>query len=353
MRVATIVGARPQFIKAAILSAALKEAGVEEVMIHTGQHYDYAMSELFFEQLGLAAPAHNLGVGSASHGAQTARILEAIEQVLLADKFDMLVVYGDTNSTLAGALAAAKLLIPVAHVEAGLRSFNRRMPEEINRVLTDHVSDLLFAPTEGAVANLVREGIDEKKIHVTGDVMFDAVLRFQPLFARERIRETLGLGERQYFVATIHRAENTDDPARLDAIVRAFETIASEVAPIVWPLHPRTRGKLQQTVRGVQLIDPIGYFEMQALLGAARGALTDSGGLQKEAAFHGVPTITLRDETETVASGANVLVGADETRIVAAARAASGRVAPPAGFGRGNAAQIISSAIIEWIHCRQ
>lgn len=361
MRIATIVGARPQFIKAAVLSIAFRETGIEEILIHTGQHYDYEMSELFFEQLGLAPPAHNLGVGSASHGVQTARILEGIEEILLAEKFDLLVVYGDTNSTLAGALAAAKLLIPVAHVEAGLRSFNRRMPEEVNRVLTDHVSDLLFAPTETAVTNLIREGIDPAKIHLTGDVMFDAVLRFQPLFAKERERmlASLLLEEQRYFVATIHRAENTDDRERLDAITRALETIAEEIGPVVWPVHPRTRAKLASSGQGlarVQLIDPIGYLEMQALLGSARGALTDSGGLQKEAAFHGVPTITLRDETEwteTVEAGANVLVGASFDRILAAARAANGRVSPPAGFGRGEAGRTTAQAILDWAAQRQ
>lgn len=360
MKIATIVGARPQFIKAAVLSIALREAGIEEVLIHTGQHYDYEMSELFFEQLCLAPPAHNLGVGSASHGAQTARILEGIEAILLSDKFDLLVVYGDTNSTLAGALAAAKLLIPVAHVEAGLRSFNRRMPEEVNRVLTDHVSDLLFAPTETAVANLIREGLEPARIHLTGDVMFDAVVRFQPLFAmeRERMLSSLELEERRYFVATIHRAENTDDPVRLGAITGALEAIAEELGPVVWPVHPRTRAKLASSGRDlprVRLIDPIGYLEMQALLGEARGALTDSGGLQKEAAFHGVPTITLRDETEwteTVEAGVNVLVGADPNRIVAAARAASGRVSPPAGFGRGDAGRITADAIRDWAGSR-
>jgi len=358
MKIATIVGARPQFIKAAVLSIAMKEAGLEEVMIHTGQHYDYEMSELFFQQLGLAPPAYNLGVGSANHGAQTARILEGVEQILLAGRFDVLLVYGDTNSTLAGALAAAKLLIPVAHVEAGLRSFNRRMPEEVNRVLTDHVSDLLFAPTEGAMANLIGEGIDRAKIHVTGDVMLDAVIRFEPLFAKQRedVLSTLGVEPRTYFVATIHRAENTDDPIRLGAITAALETIAVGIGPVVWPVHPRTRTKLAASgleLNHVQLIEPIGYLEMQALLGEARGALTDSGGLQKEAAFHGLPTITLRDETEwteTVEAGVNVLAGADPERIVASARNASGRFRPPPGFGRGDAARIIASAILERIH---
>lgn len=354
MKVLSVVGARPQFIKAAMVSAALKEAGVPETMIHTGQHYDYEMSALFFEQLGLADPAYNLGVGSESHGAQTARILEAVERVLLDERPDCVLVYGDTNSTLAGALAAAKLHMVVAHVEAGLRSYKKAMPEEINRVLTDHVSDLLFVPTALAVENLRREGIEGANVVVTGDVMYDCVLRFQPLFQRERDRMLgdLGVREREYFVATIHRAENTDDPATLRAIVASLGRIAAELAPVVWPIHPRARKKLTELAirpgEGVLMIAPIGYIEMQALLAGARGVLTDSGGLQKEAAFHGVPTVTLREETEwpeTVEGGCNVLVGSDEIRIMAAARGAKGRVAPPQGFGRGDAARLIATTI--------
>ncbi len=358
MKIASVVGARPQFIKAAVVSAALKEAGLAEVMIHTGQHYDYEMSALFFEQLGIPEPAYNLNVGSDSHGAQTARILEGVESVLLSDPADLLLVYGDTNSTLAGALAAAKLHVPVAHVEAGLRSFNRRMPEEINRVLTDHLSELLFVPTALAVENLKREGIDGgSKVHLTGDVMFDAVLRFRELYERERARVLgeLGLQPGGYFAATVHRAENTDDQKRLEAIVEAFGAIGREVARVVWPVHPRTRHKLDtlgvNVGDRVALVPPLGYLEMQALLSGARGVLTDSGGLQKEAAFHGCPTITLRAETEwpeTLATGGNVLADADPERIVAAARRAAGRFEPPAAFGGGEAAREIAAVIRDW-----
>ncbi len=353
----SIVGARPQFIKAAMVSAALAGREIGEVMVHTGQHYDYGMSKLFFEQLELAEPRYNLEIGSSSHGAQTGRILEQVERVMMSEEPDMVIVYGDTNSTLGGALAAAKLHIPVAHVEAGLRSFNRRMPEEINRLVTDHVSELLFAPTGSAVMNLRSEGIAESKIIVTGDVMLDAVRRFEPLFLRERGRlfQMLDLTERCYFVATIHRAENTDDPLRLRAIVDALDEIAMKIAPVVWAVHPRTRKRLEEMsldgTGAVRMIDPVGYLEMQTLLTGARAVLTDSGGVQKEAAFHGVPTITLREETEwpeTITAGCNVLTGADREKIVLAAADASGRLTPPAGFGGGNASGMIADAITAW-----
>jgi UDP-N-acetylglucosamine 2-epimerase len=353
----SVLGARPQFIKAAVVSAALKDAGVDEVMVHTGQHYDYEMSKLFFEQLGLADPAHNLEIGSISHGAQTGRILEEVEKVMLLEGPDIVIVYGDTNSTIGGALAAAKLHIPVAHVEAGLRSFNRRMPEEINRLVTDHLSDLLFVPTASAVGNLRREGIDDSKIIVTGDVMLDSVRKFEALYSRERapMFGSLGIADRSYFVATVHRAENTDDADRLSAIVHAFDDIGRDSVPVIWPVHPRTRKRLEDlrlnAGNGLRMIDPIGYLQMQALLTGARCVLTDSGGLQKEAAFHGVPTITLRDETEwpeTVAAGCNVLAGAVREKIVAAAMSCLGRVAPPAGFGDGNASGIIAKSIADW-----
>lgn len=357
MKVASIVGARPQFIKAAMVSAAFARAEISESLIHTGQHYDFAMSELFFEQLGLPKPQHSLGVGSASHGAQTGRALEAIEAVLQAESFDCVLVYGDTNSTLAGALAAAKMHVPVAHVEAGLRSFNRRMPEEINRVLTDHVSEMLFVPTEGAVKNLRDEGIDEKKIHVVGDVMYDAALSFASLY-RDRsaaLLEGENLRGNDYFLATVHRAENTDDETVLRNIIAGMNA-TSEIAPVLWPLHPRTRARLEtlnlQPADAVRLREPIGYFEMQSLLVNARGVLTDSGGLQKEAAFHGVPTSTLRDETEwpeTVTCGCNTLTGADTDRIVANAMRCHG--AQPElvtrAFGDGHASDKIAQLLLQ------
>jgi UDP-GlcNAc3NAcA epimerase len=357
MRVMSVLGARPQFIKAAMVSRALKDARLEEITVHTGQHYDYDMSRLFFEQLGLDSPPHNLEVGSGSHGAQTGRILEQVEALMLTERPDMVLVYGDTNSTIAGALAAAKLHIPVAHVEAGLRSFNRTMPEEVNRVVTDHLSDLLFVPTDSAVANLRREGIPDSKIVLTGDVMLDSVKRFESLFRRERdqLFQQLRLSDRNYFVATVHRAENTDEAARLEAIVGAFQAIADEDVPVVWPVHPRTRKRLGeigfQAGGRLLLLDPIGYIQMQALLTGARGVLTDSGGIQKEAAFHGVPTVTLRDETEwpeTIDAGCNVLAGASREGIVKAALAASGRLDPPAGFGDGQAAARIAASIVAW-----
>jgi UDP-GlcNAc3NAcA epimerase len=353
----SVVGARPQFIKAAMVSAALKRFSVPEVMVHTGQHYDYEMSQLFFEQLGIPEPLYNLEIGSDTHGAQTGRILVEVEKVMLAETPDLTIVYGDTNSTLGGALAAVKLNIPVAHVEAGLRSFNRRMPEEINRLVTDHVSELLFAPTESAVVNLKQEGIDSSKIVVSGDVMLDSVRKFAPLYLRERERMLgdLRLRERQYFVATVHRAENTDDQNRLCAIVNAFEDIGRMVGPVVWAMHPRTRNRLRdlkiEGASAVRVIEPLGYLELQALLTGARGVLTDSGGLQKEAAFHGIPTVTLRDETEwpeTVIAGCNVLAGAVREKIVNAAVQMSGSVTPPAGFGDGNASAIVARTIAAW-----
>jgi UDP-GlcNAc3NAcA epimerase len=353
VKVMTVVGARPQFIKAAMVSDALNAAGISEVMVHTGQHYDYEMSRLFFEQLGIADPHHNLEIGSCPHGAQTGRILEQVERLLLDQPPDMVVVYGDTNSTIGGALAAAKLNIPVAHVEAGLRSFNRRMPEEINRILTDHLSDLLFVPTESAVVNLRNEGVEPSRIVVTGDVMLDSVRRFEPLYRQERGRlfGEHGLSDRSYYLATVHRAENTDDRSRLDAITRAFSELAATM-PVVWPVHPRTRKLLHSNSlplhEGVKLINPVGYLEMQALLTGARGVLTDSGGVQKEAAFHGVPTVTLRDETEwpeTVTAGCNVVAGTRQEAIVKAAIATAGRVPPPPGFGDGHAAVRIARSI--------
>ena len=321
MRVLTVVGARPQFIKAAPVSRALAAAGHHEVLVHTGQHYDHAMSDVFFETLGVADPKYDLGIGSASHGAQTGRMLEAIEGVIVAEKPDVVLVYGDTNSTLAGAIAAVKLHVPVAHVEAGLRSFNRRMPEEVNRVMTDHISSLLFAPTERAVENLRRESIVDNVVR-TGDVMFDAVTIFRGRIGNEaeRVLERFGVRSGEYVLLTTHRAENTDDPQRWSSIMRAVARVATEIAPVLWPLHPRVR-ELQKPPagNGLIVIDPQPYFETQALLMNARVALTDSGGLQKEAAFHAVPCVTLRDETEwleLIELGVNRLAGADEDRIV-------------------------------------
>lgn len=298
----TVVGARPQFIKAAPVSAALERAGLREILVHTGQHFDAAMSDVFFDELGLRQPDHHLAIHSLGHGAMTGRMLEELEAVMLAERPAQVLVYGDTNSTLAGALAAAKLNIPVAHVEAGLRSFNRRMPEEVNRVLADHVSALLFCPTLAAVENLKAEGIT-RGVHHVGDVMHDATLAAaERARGRSTVLEQHGLTPRDYAVATIHRAENTDDAARFARVLTWLEMAAKE-RPLVMPVHPRTRKLIEArdwAPNGVKLLPPIGYLDMAMLLANAAAVFTDSGGLQKEAYFHRVPCVTLRDETEWV-----------------------------------------------------
>ncbi len=294
MRILTVVGARPQFVKAAPLARALAAVpGIEHRLVHTGQHYDDALSDLFFRELEIPPPARNLGIGSGPHGAQTGRMLEAVEAAFLEDRPDRVVVYGDTNSTLAGAVAAVKLHIPVAHVEAGLRSFNRRMPEEINRVLTDHASDLLFAPTAAAVENLRREGIPESRVRLSGDVMYDAALHFgRAASAREGLLRKLDLAPRAYVLATVHRAENTDDAARLQGILGGLARLAARL-PVVWPMHPRTRAVLAARgialPAGVRAVDPVGYLDMILLETRARAIVTDSGGVQKEAFMYGIP----------------------------------------------------------------
>jgi UDP-GlcNAc3NAcA epimerase len=305
MKIVTVIGARPQFIKAAAVTRVLRQAaGLDEILVHTGQHYDDNMSDVFFAELEIPRPRYHLGIGSGPHGAQTGRMLEAIERVLLEEKPDAVLVYGDTNSTLAGALAAAKLHVPIAHVEAGLRSFNRRMPEEVNRVLTDHLSAWLFAPTEDAAHNLAHEGIAPDRVHLVGDVMYDAALYYG---ARARVDslDRLGVRPGAYVLTTIHRAENTDVPARLRGLFEGLSAVAAEV-PVVLPLHPRTRAVLQRERlletygRRLRLCDPVGYLEMVALEKHARLIATDSGGVQKEAFFYRVPCVTLREETEWV-----------------------------------------------------
>lgn len=322
MKVVTVVGARPQFIKAATVSRTLRSR-LQEVLVHTGQHYDAYMSDIFFEELGIPEPDYNLGVGSGSHGAQTAEMLRGIEEILLTEKPGMLIVYGDTNSTLAGALAAAKLHIPVAHVEAGLRSFNRTMPEEFNRILTDAVSSLLFAPSETGAANLAREGITQG-VHVVGDVMYDAVLMFtNSAMQRCTILQDLQVQSKIYLLATVHRASNTDDGDNLAGILRAFGRMQ---IPVVLPLHPRTRSVIARdatlqsllAATNIKVIDPVSYFDMLALTANAVGVLTDSGGLQKEAYFAQKPCVVLREDTEwieLVDAGWNRLVGADTEKI--------------------------------------
>ncbi len=355
MRVVTVVGARPQFVKAAVVSRDLARLGVEERLVHTGQHYDDAMSRVFFEEMGIPEPAHNLGVGSGSHGAQTARVLERLETVLEAETPDLVLVYGDTNSTLAGALAAVKLHVPVAHVEAGMRSFNRRMPEEVNRVVTDHLASLHLCATRAAVAHLAAEGVTDG-VHWVGDVMLDAVRHFRER-ARGRARRLTGPDEERYAAATCHRAENTDDPARLREIVAGIRAL-SERLPVFFPAHPRTRSAMDalgvDPGPAVTVLDPLPYHEMIDLQAGAALVLTDSGGVQKEAFFLGVPCVTFRDETEwgeTLLNGWNRLAGASAARIVEAARRAledPPRGVPDLGpFGAGRAAARVAALVAE------
>jgi len=342
MKLVTVVGARPQFVKAAMLSRVLRLRHTE-VLVHTGQHYDDLLSDVFFRDLGLATPDLNLGVGSASHAVQTARMLEGLGAVLERERPDAVVVFGDTNSTLAGALAAAKLGLPLAHVEAGLRSYDRSMPEEINRVVTDHVATHLFCPTANAVACLRREGICNGVFEV-GDLMYDALkaslARVEP--EEDVLRERYGVAAGGYYLATVHRQANTDDPEALRAL---FGALGALDAQVLVPLHPRTRGALAAgnvaVATNVRLLPPVGYIEMLALERGARAILTDSGGVQREAYFLGVPCVTLREESEwpeTLAGGWNVLAGQDRDRILAAARRPRPEAPPAPSFGDGNAA---------------
>lgn len=359
MKVLSVVGARPQFVKAAAVSRVLRgelglELGLSEYLLHTGQHYDHNMSASFFDELRIPAPEMNLEVGSGPHGAVTGRMLAGIEGVLLREKPGVVLVYGDTNSTLAGALAAAKLNIPVAHVEAGLRSFNRQMPEELNRVLTDHVSSLLFCPTETAVCNLGAEGI-RTGVYLVGDVMFDVALFYRAVaLERSRVLARLGLETGGYALATVHRQENTDDPARLRSVLAGLRDVAAEM-PVVLPLHPRTREVVRTGGRGGDLeglivTDPVSYLDMVALEAQAALVLTDSGGVQKEAFFFGVPCVTLRDETEwveTVELGANRLAGADADRIAGAARDALAQRARVWGGHPGTVDAVIGGSLAD------
>jgi UDP-GlcNAc3NAcA epimerase len=364
MRVVTVVGARPQLVKASAVTPRLRALpGVRETLVHTGQHYDPALSDVFFEELELPPPDHHLGVGSGSHGAQTGAMLAAVERVLVAEPPDVVLVYGDTNSTLAGALAAVKLGLPVAHVEAGLRSGSWRMAEEINRTVTDRVSRLLFAPTAAACANLAREGVDGE-VHRVGDVMLDVTLRFRcRAGARPSPLARLGLSPGGYVLATVHRAENTDDPARLAAIAAALAAVAERL-PVVLPLHPRTRralaGSAAEAALGrVRRIEPVGFLDMAALEAGAALVATDSGGVQKEAYFHAVPCVTLRDETEWVelveagwnrlaspAAGAASLAAAIEAAL-AAGRPAAGDAVAEGLYGDGHAGERICRLLAE------
>jgi UDP-N-acetylglucosamine 2-epimerase len=352
--VLSVVGARPQFVKAAVVSRALAAAGVRETLVHTGQHYDYGMSDVFFRELDIPQPAVNLGVGSGPHGRQTGLMLQAVETTILDREPALVVIYGDTNSTLAGALAAAKLHVPIAHVEAGLRSFSMRMPEEVNRVLADRISSILLCPTMTAVENLKREGIRDGVENV-GDVMYDAALYYRGRTPELARTAAASYGEKGFYLATLHRAENTDDPARLEAIFTALDILDR---PVLLPLHPRTRGRINQLgirpMYSLRIVEPVGYLEMAALERSARVILTDSGGVQKEAYFHGTPCITLRDETEwveTVECGWNILAGADAVTISAAVMFFEKH--PPKGlcdaFGDGHAGEKIAAAVRRFI----
>jgi len=369
-----VVGARPQFVKLAPVSRAIEAANargasIESVVVHTGQHYDPALSDVFFSELGIPEADLDLGVGSGSHGRQTARMLEGLEQAIQERRPELVLTYGDTNSTLAATLAAAKLHVPVAHVEAGLRSFNRRMPEETNRLVADHLSDLLFAPTPEAMRNLEREGLADRARQV-GDVMLDALRAFAPV-ARERsqVLERLGLDRGGYLVATLHRAENTD-ASRLAALLGALAHIGPPARPVILPLHPRTAHVIKDAGLALppgdalRTVPPLGYLDMIALVAEARMVLTDSGGLQKEAFFLGRPCVTLREETEwveTVTGGGNVVAGTDDGRIraaVAAWDAVLSRGEPDfaAGvqnaFGDGAASAKIIAQILEFLRAR-
>lgn len=351
MKVITVIGARPQFIKAAVVSNAFKARGIEELILHTGQHFDNNMSDVFFDELGIPKPAFNLGIGGGSHGQNTGRMIEGVEKVLMDEKPDWLLVYGDTDSTLAGALAAVKLHIPIAHVEAGLRSFNRRMPEEINRILTDHAATMLFAPMETAVRNLANEGVDPEKVMNVGDVMYDAALFYGAKADKEsQILETLGLAGKEYILATVHRAENTDATERLTAIIQGMADCGRQ---IVLPLHPRTKARMASLgldlPENVLAIEPIGYLDMVMLEKNAALIMTDSGGVQKEAFFYHVPCITLRDETEwveLVEAGWNQIVpplSSDAiVDAISSARMPGKSIQP---YGKGNAAELVADKL--------
>lgn len=355
MKILSIMGARPQFIKAAPVDRALCAFGIEHFILHTGQHYDQEMSQVFFDEMGLAEPDINLGIGSGTHAAQTGRMLIGIEEVLVRESPDVCVVYGDTNSTLAGALASAKLNITTAHIEAGLRSYNRTMPEEINRVMADHCAGILFCPTSTAVDNLSREGITQG-VHLVGDVMLDALLDLRQVAESvSHILEDLDLSPESYVLATIHRPYNADDPSRLAAITEALGQLGK---PVILPLHPRTRRRLTEfgldekiSKRGaLRLIHPIGYLDMLRLSATADLIITDSGGLQKEAYLLGVPCLTVRPETEwieTVASGWNQLVPADSVKIVEAAGKSRRDLERPPYYGNGEASHKIATILKE------
>ena len=370
IKILTVIGARPQIIKAAAISRAVKEHFadmIEERILHTGQHYDTNMSQVFFDELGIPAPNYNLGVGSCSHGTQTAKMIEGIERVLSSEHFDGIILYGDTNSTLAGAVAAAKLHVPVFHVEAGLRSYNMAMPEEQNRIVCDHLSSILFAPTQTAVDNLAAEGLvnsrtvfqngNRRQVINSGDVMYDNALYFSSLAdQKSHILESCQVAAGNYILATVHRDFNTDNPEKIGSIFKALSTIADqEDIPVILPLHPRTKKYLPDNLsKRIIIIPPASFFDILTLEKSAKLVMTDSGGVQKEAFFFGKPCIILRPETEWVEiiqQKAGILADADYDRIIKAYQDLSCQVVffPPL-FGDGNAANTILQSILDFLN---
>jgi len=358
LKILSIVGARPQFVKAGIVSREIRNRGLKEVFVHTGQHYDFNMSEVFFKELNLPKPDYYLGIGSGLHGEQTGKMLIEIEKVLLTEKPDVVLVYGDTNSTLAGALASSKLHIPVAHVEAGLRSYNKKMPEEINRVLTDHISNYLFAPTETAVKNLEREGIKEGVYNV-GDVMYDVALESINKVDEEKVLSKFKLKPKEYVLTTIHRAENTDNKENLKAILEALYELSKKGFKIMFPIHPRTKKAMENfglkiNAANIILTEPVSYFEMLALGKNAKVIITDSGGIQKEGYFFGTPCVIPRNETEWVELidiGFNVLTGTKKDKIIEAVeKILNGNAIKTVNnlYGEGNAAEKIANILLSY-----
>lgn len=349
-KVLTVIGARPQFIKASMVSRAIaNNSSISEVLVHTGQHFDTNMSDIFFSELNIPYPKYNLNINGGSHGAMTGAMLQSLEQVMKHEKPDWVMVYGDTNSTLAGALAAAKLHIPVAHIEAGLRSFNKKMPEEINRILTDHVSSLLFAPTKTAVKNLQDEGMEERHIKFVGDVMYDATLFFRNKAQKPEWFDNLKVIPGKYILATVHRAENTDDAHRLQSILSGLGDCGKIV---IMPIHPRTRLKIQNSCikvsKNILIVDPVGYLQMIWLQANCLLIATDSGGMQKEAYFHRKPCITLRDETEwveLVESGNNFIASCNAKLISSLINSPVVSKKSIPSFGDGNSSQLISNIL--------
>jgi UDP-GlcNAc3NAcA epimerase len=356
MKILTIIGARPQFIKAAPFSVAIRQY-FKEVIVHTGQHYDENMSNIFFNEMGIPKPDYNLEIGSGSHGQQTGEMLIGLEVVMLKEKPDYVVVFGDTNSTIAGALAAAKLHIPIGHIEAGLRSFNRNMPEEINRIATDVISSQLFCPTDNAVELLEKEGI-VNEVYQCGDIMYDAMLHFLPCSdEKSQIIDELGLKKHEYFLFTMHRPENTDHPDRIKAIFKGLEACDK---PIIYPVHPRMRSVLEKPeiakivskIEHLRLIDPVGYLDMIKLEKNASKIITDSGGMQKEAYFVKRPCITIRDESEwveTIDAGYNVIVGSDSKLIAEAIEGFNPEFSDDHLYGNGKSAELIAGEIFKYL----